>query len=75
VAVIEQRRWATVPDPDTAAFGKAVRRRDEPSHFRDDTGAAGELTRSGITLIRGTGRVTGPGTVQIKSRRSGTRIW
>ena len=54
VAVIEQRRWAAVPDPDTAAFGKAVRRRDEPSHFRDDTGAAGELTRSGITLIRGT---------------------
>ena len=57
--------------PDAAAFGQAVRRRDELSHHRDDTGAAGELAKSGITLIRGTGRVTAPGTVQVDDREIG----
>ena len=57
--------------PDAAAFGAAVRRRDELSHHRDDTGAAGELARSGITLICGTGRVTGPGTIQAGGREIG----
>jgi dihydrolipoamide dehydrogenase len=57
--------------PDAAAFGQAVRRRDELSHHRDDTGAAGELAKSGITLIRGTGRVTAPGTVQVDDQEIG----
>jgi dihydrolipoamide dehydrogenase len=57
--------------PDAAAFGTAVRRRDELSHHRDDTGAAGELTEHGVTLIRGTGRVTGPGTIQVGDREIG----
>jgi dihydrolipoamide dehydrogenase len=56
---------------DAAAFGQAVRRRDELSHHRDDTASAGELTKHGITLIRGTGRVTGPGTVQVGDRKLG----
>jgi pyruvate/2-oxoglutarate dehydrogenase complex dihydrolipoamide dehydrogenase (E3) component len=57
--------------PDAAAFDRAVRRRDELSHHRDDTSAAGELTEHGVTLIRGTGRVTGPGTIQIGDREIG----
>jgi dihydrolipoamide dehydrogenase len=57
--------------PDAAAFGRAVRRRDELSHHRDDTSAAGELTEHGVTLIRGTGRVTGPGTIQVGDREIG----
>jgi pyruvate/2-oxoglutarate dehydrogenase complex dihydrolipoamide dehydrogenase (E3) component len=56
---------------DAAAFGRAVRRRDELSHHRDDTSAAGELTEHGVTLIRGTGRVTGPGTIQVGDREIG----
>jgi pyruvate/2-oxoglutarate dehydrogenase complex dihydrolipoamide dehydrogenase (E3) component len=51
--------------PDAAAFGMAARRRDELSHHRDDSGAAGELTGHGVVLIRGTGRVTAPGTVEV----------
>ena len=54
-----------------AAFGTAVRRRDELSHHRDDSGAASELTARGVTLIRGAGRVTGPGTVQVAGRELG----
>jgi pyruvate/2-oxoglutarate dehydrogenase complex dihydrolipoamide dehydrogenase (E3) component len=54
--------------PDAAAFGTAVRRRDELSHHRDDTGSASELATHGIKLIRGNGRVTGPGTVQVGDR-------
>ena len=57
--------------PDAAAFGQAVRRRDELSHHRDDTASAGELTKHGITLIRGTGRVTAPGTIQVDDREIG----
>ena len=57
--------------PDADAFGTAVRRRDELSHHRDDTGAARELTRNGITLIRGNGRVTGPGTVLVGGQEIG----
>ena len=57
--------------PDAAALGQAVRRRDELSRRRDGTGAAGEPARSGITLIGGTGRVTGPGTVQVGDQEIG----
>jgi pyruvate/2-oxoglutarate dehydrogenase complex dihydrolipoamide dehydrogenase (E3) component len=58
---------------DDAAFVRAVRRRDELSHHRVDSGAAGELTAHGVTLIRGTGRVTGPGTVEVAGREIGYR--
>jgi pyruvate/2-oxoglutarate dehydrogenase complex dihydrolipoamide dehydrogenase (E3) component len=61
------------PGTAEAAFGTAVHRRDELSHHRDDSGAAGELTAHGVTVIRGTGRVTGPGTVQAAGRELGYR--
>lgn len=46
-----------------------MRRRDELSRHRDDTSAARDLAQSGITLIRGTGRVTGPGTIQVQDQQ------
>src|SRR5260370_16139109 len=43
----------------------AVARRDEVSGYLDDTFAAARLAEAGGTLMRGTGRVTEPGTVEI----------
>jgi pyruvate/2-oxoglutarate dehydrogenase complex dihydrolipoamide dehydrogenase (E3) component len=43
----------------------AVARRDEVSGYLDDTFAAVRLAEAGVTLMRGTGRVTKPGTVEI----------
>ena len=41
----------------------AVASRDEATNRLDDSAAAQRLTAAGVTLIRGTGRVTAPGTV------------
>jgi len=41
----------------------AVARRDEVTGGLDDSGAAQRLTSSGVTVFRGTGRITGPGAV------------
>jgi pyruvate/2-oxoglutarate dehydrogenase complex dihydrolipoamide dehydrogenase (E3) component len=41
----------------------AVASRDENANRLDDSAAAQRLTAAGVTLIRGTGRVTAPGTV------------
>ncbi len=43
----------------------AVARRDEVTGGLDDSGAALRLTSSGVTVIRGTGRITGPGVVAL----------
>ena len=43
----------------------AVARRNEVTGGLDDSGPALRLTSSGVTVFRGTGRVTGPGTVQV----------
>jgi len=43
----------------------AVARRDEVTGGLDDSGAALRLTSSGVTVIRGTGRITGPGAVAV----------
>jgi pyruvate/2-oxoglutarate dehydrogenase complex dihydrolipoamide dehydrogenase (E3) component len=43
----------------------AVARRDEVSGYLDDTFAAARLAEAGVTLMRGTGRITKPGTVEI----------
>jgi pyruvate/2-oxoglutarate dehydrogenase complex dihydrolipoamide dehydrogenase (E3) component len=44
----------------------AVARRDEVAGHLDDATAAARLAEAGVTLIRGTGRITGPGTVKVE---------
>src|ERR1700733_4468853 len=47
------------------AWEDAVARRNEVTGGLDDSGAARRLTSSGVTVFRGTGRITGPGAVSI----------
>jgi dihydrolipoamide dehydrogenase len=47
------------------AWADAVARRDEVTGGLDDSGAAAQLAAAGVTVIRGTGRVTGPGMVTV----------
>jgi dihydrolipoamide dehydrogenase len=49
----------------------AVARRDEVTGGLDDSGAALRLTSSGVTVIRGTGRITGPGVVALSPSEAG----
>ena len=53
---------------DADAFAAAVRRRDDLSARRDDSDAAARIQNRGVTLIRGKGRVTGPGRVDAGGR-------
>ena len=50
----------------------AVARRNEVTGGLDDSGAALRLTSSGVTVFRGTGRITGPGAVQVALSPDGT---
>ena len=43
----------------------AVARRDEVTGGLDDSAPAARLNRAGVTVIRGTGRITSPGTVEV----------
>jgi len=52
-------------DDDEAAYRAAAARRDRLSAGRDDAGAAAEIERRGATLIRGRGRVTGLGVIDV----------
>jgi pyruvate/2-oxoglutarate dehydrogenase complex dihydrolipoamide dehydrogenase (E3) component len=47
------------------AWENAVARRDEVTSHLDDTTATSRLTEAGVTLLRGTGQVTKPGTVEV----------
>src|SRR6516225_5624010 len=47
------------------AWADAVARRDEVTGGLDDSGLAQRLAETGVTVIRGTGRITGPGTVSV----------
>jgi dihydrolipoamide dehydrogenase len=60
-------------DEDGSAYCAAARRRDALSSHRDDTDAAQDIKRRGVTLIRGTGRITGSGVIDIDGRRIGYR--
>jgi pyruvate/2-oxoglutarate dehydrogenase complex dihydrolipoamide dehydrogenase (E3) component len=44
----------------------AVARRDEVAGHLDDVAAAARLAEAGVTLIRGTGQITGPGTIVVQ---------
>ncbi len=57
--------------PDEAAYRSAAARRDRLVSGRHDTGHAEEQRRLGVTLIRGTGRVTGPGRLDVDGRELG----
>jgi pyruvate/2-oxoglutarate dehydrogenase complex dihydrolipoamide dehydrogenase (E3) component len=48
------------------AWEHAVARRDEVTGHLDDTFAAAQLAEAGVTLIRGTGRITKPGTIEVE---------
>src|ERR1700742_3350098 len=47
------------------AWENAVARRDEVTNQLNDSSAASRLTEAGVTLLRGTGQVTRPGTVTV----------
>jgi pyruvate/2-oxoglutarate dehydrogenase complex dihydrolipoamide dehydrogenase (E3) component len=65
---------APIPlDADELAYRAATDRRDRLSSGRDDMGAAESITRRGVTLVRGRGRVTGPGVVDAGGRQLGYR--
>jgi pyruvate/2-oxoglutarate dehydrogenase complex dihydrolipoamide dehydrogenase (E3) component len=44
----------------------AVARRNEVTGGLDDSAAAGQLASAGVTVIRGTGRIASPGTVEVQ---------
>lgn len=60
-----------VLDDDEVAFGAAVTRRDTLASQRDDSRAAASTRERGVTLMRGTGRIAGPGRVEIGGREIG----
>ena len=58
-------------DDDDAAFDTAVARRDKVTGGLDDSGAAKGMEDAGVTLVRGRGRVTKPGVVEVDGEEYG----
>ena len=50
----------------------AVARRDQVAQHLDDSAAAARLAEAGVTLIRGTGRIAGPGAVEVAAGPGGS---
>ncbi len=55
-------------DDDDLAFRAAVERRDRVVEHRDDTSSAQAAEQAGITLVRGRGKLTRPGVVEVEGR-------
>ncbi len=60
-------------DNDRQAFAAAVRRRDRLSSQRDDSQAAAGVQEHGVTLVRGSGRIAAPGTIEVAGQELGYR--
>ena len=54
------------------AWEDAVARRNEVTGGLDDSGAAQRLASAGVTVVRGTGRITGPGAVSVSGSQTGS---
>lgn len=52
-------------DDDAAAWREAIAHRDRIAAHLDDSGTAGRLEQEGVTIVRGHGRVTGPGAMTV----------
>ena len=58
-------------DDEDLAFRAAVERRDRIAEGRNDSAAAKRVERAGVVLVRGRGRITGPGVVDVEGRQLG----
>ena len=58
-------------DDDDLAFRVAVARRDEIAEGREDAGAAKGVEEAGVVLVRGRGRITAAGVVDVGGRQLG----
>ncbi len=53
------------------AYAAAAKRRDELSEQRDDSAAGRRAEKTGVVLVRGRGRITAPGVVEVDGRELG----
>jgi dihydrolipoamide dehydrogenase len=60
-------------DSDGAAWAVAVARRDEAADHRDDAGAANDLEKAGVRIVRGRGEPADPGVVRVDGTPYGYR--